>query len=97
MQDNYYRLFSRWEEEPVKKLNANAEKQRRYRDRQKLKGKKELRGYVTPEAQQCYQDLADKSGWTDSELLSNALRITYAAYKCGQIKLLNEWLKDHGR
>ena len=46
-------------------------------------------------AMQCYQELAEKSGWTDSELLSNALRVTYAAYRCGQIKLLNEWLKKH--
>lgn len=77
--------------------NPNAEKQRRYRERQKLKGKKEIRGYANAKALQCYQELAEKSGWTDSELLSNALRITYAAYRCGQIKLLNEWLKEHNR
>lgn len=79
----------------MKNTNANAEKQRRFRERQKQKGRKEVRGYVNPKAMLCYQELAEKSGWTDSELLSNALRITYAAYRCGQIKLLNEWLKKH--
>jgi hypothetical protein len=79
----------------MKNTNANAEKQRRFRERQKQKGSKEVRGYVNPKAMQCYQELAEKSGWTDSELLSNALRVTYAAYRCGQIKLLNEWLKKH--
>ena len=56
-----------------------------------------MRGYVTPQAMDCYKELSDKTKWTDSEMLSNALRITYAAYKCGQIKLLNEWLKDHNK
>jgi hypothetical protein len=77
------------------KMQANAEKQRRFRERQKQLGKHQVRGYVTQQAMQSYQEIADKTGWTDSEILSNALRITYAAYKCGQIKLLNEWLKDH--
>jgi hypothetical protein len=77
------------------KINPNAEKQRRFRQRQKELGKKQVRGYVTPLAMSCYEEIADKTGWTDSEILSNSLRITYAAYKCGQIKLLNEWLKDH--
>jgi len=77
--------------------SANAEKQKRFRDKQKEKGKKQVRGYVNPQAMDCYQELSDKTGWTDSEMLSNALRITYAAYKCGQIKLLNEWLKDHDK
>ncbi len=77
--------------------SANAEKQKRFRDKQKEKGKKQVRGYVSPQAMDCYQELSDKTGWTDSEMLSNALRITYAAYKCGQIKLLNEWLKDHDK
>ncbi|MGS2720134.1 hypothetical protein [Paraglaciecola aestuariivivens] len=75
--------------------SANAEKQKRYREKQKQIGKKQVRGYVTPQAMDCYTELSAKTGWTDSEMLSNALRITYAAYKCGQIKLLNEWLKDH--
>ena len=79
------------------KRSANAEKQKRFRDKQKDKGKKQLRGYVTPQARDCYKELSVKTKWTDSELLSNALRITYAAYKCGQIKLLNEWLKDHDK
>jgi hypothetical protein len=77
------------------KMQANAEKQRRFRARQKELGKRQVRGYVTQQAMQSYQEIADKTGWTDSEILSNSLRITYAAYKCGQIKLLNEWLKDH--
>jgi hypothetical protein len=77
------------------KRSANAEKQKRYREKQKQIGKKQVRGYVTPQAMDCYNELSGKTGWTDSEMLSNALRITYAAYKCGQIKLLNEWLKDH--
>lgn len=77
------------------KLAANAEKQKRYRQRQKELGRKQVRGYISQEATFCYKEISDKTGWTDNEILSNALRITYAAYKCGQIKLLNEWLKDH--
>lgn len=82
-----------------KKANpsANAEKQRRFRERQKAAGKKMVRGYVSPEAMQCYKEISDKTGWSDSEVLSNALRITYAAYKCSQIRLLNQWLKDQKR
>jgi hypothetical protein len=79
------------------KINPNAEKQRRFRQRQKELGKKQVRGYVTSQAMTCYQEISDKTGWTDSEILSNSLRITLAAYKCGQIKLLNEWLKDHDK
>jgi hypothetical protein len=79
------------------KVNPNAEKQRRFRQRQKDLGKKQVRGYVTSQAMSCYQEISDKTGWTDSEILSNSLRITLAAYKCGQIKLLNEWLKDHDK
>ena len=79
------------------KVNPNAEKQRRFRQRQKELGKKQVRGYVTTQAMSCYQEISDKTGWTDSEILSNSLRITLAAYKCGQIKLLNEWLKDHDK
>jgi hypothetical protein len=78
-----------------KNLSANAEKQKRFRLKQKELGKKQVRGYVTPLAMDCYKEICTKTGWTDSEVLSNALRITYAAYKCGQIKLLNEWLKDN--
>ena len=33
-----------------KKALTNAEKQKRYRARQKDSGKKEMRGYLTPEA-----------------------------------------------
>ena len=79
------------------KLNANAEKQKRFRLRQKELGKKLVRGYVSTQAMECYQEISEKTSWTDSEILSNALRITYAAYKCGQIKLLNEWLKDNNK
>ncbi|XOV77954.1 MAG: hypothetical protein ACFHVJ_13495 [Aestuariibacter sp.] len=74
---------------------ANAEKQKRFRDRKKAEGKKQVRGYLKPDAVQCYDELREKTGWTDSELLSNSLRVTYAAYKCGQIKLLNQWLKSN--
>ncbi|GAC14798.1 hypothetical protein [Aliiglaciecola lipolytica] len=76
---------------------ANAEKQKRYRQRQKELGHKHIRGYVSKDAMSCYEEIREKTNWTDNEVLSNALRITYAAYKCGQIKLLNEWLKDHKR
>lgn len=79
------------------KRTANAEKQRRFREKQKEKGKKLVRGYVTPAAMACYSEIAEKTNWTDSDILSNSLRITYAAYKCGQIKLLNEWLKDQDK
>lgn len=78
-------------------MQANAEKQRRYRERQREQGNKQIRGYLTPDAVKCYADIADKTDWTDNEILNNALRITYAAYKCGQIKLLNEWLKNNDR
>ncbi|WP_018981763.1 hypothetical protein [Salinimonas chungwhensis] len=83
----------------TKKINsqANADKQRRFRDKQREAGRKMVRGYVSPEATTCYDEMRDKTGWSDNEMLSNAIRIMYAAHKCGQIKLLNEWLKDHKR
>lgn len=74
---------------------SNAEKQKRYRERQKLKGKQELRGYLTPEAKECYKLISEQTGWSDGIILSNALRLTYAAYKNGQIGLLNNWLNKH--
>lgn len=77
------------------KANANAEKQKRYRERQKEKGHKQVRGYVDSQALECYENIQQVTSWTDSEILSNALKITYAAYKCGQIKLLNAWLKEN--
>lgn len=82
-----------------KKFNpyANAEKQRRFRDKQHEEGKKMVRGYVSPEAMQCYEELREKTGWNDNDMVSNAIRLMYASYKCGQVKLLNEWLKDHNR
>ncbi|MBD3584474.1 hypothetical protein HHX48_01855 [Salinimonas sp. HHU 13199] len=82
-----------------KKANpkANADKQRRFREKQREAGRKMVRGYVSPEAMRCYDEMRDKTGWSDNEMLSNSIRVMYAAYKCGQIKLLNEWLKDHKR
>lgn len=77
------------------RLKLNAEKQKRFREKQKAEGKKMVRGYIKPDALDCYEELREKTGWTDADLLSNSLRITYAAYKCGQIKLLNEWLKKN--
>ncbi len=59
--------------------------------------KKLVRGYVTPEAKACYDEIREKTDWTDSEAMSNAMRLMYAAYKCGQIKLLNEWLRKNNR
>ena len=75
--------------------SANALKQQRFRERQKAQGKKLVRGYITPQAMRCYKEISDVTNWNDSETLSNALRLTYAAYKCGQIGLLTKWLKDH--
>lgn len=74
---------------------SNAEKQKRYRERQKDKGKKEMRGYLSQEARQCYQLIAEQTNWSDSVILSNAVRLTYAAYKNGQIGLLNNWLNEN--
>jgi hypothetical protein len=71
---------------------TNAEKQQRFRDRQKGSGKKEVRGYLSEEAIECYAKINEQTDWTDSTILSNAIRITYAAYKNGQIGLLNNWL-----
>jgi len=80
-----------------KKLSANAEKQKRFRERQKALGKKLVRGYITKEAMENYQEIAEKTGWTDSDIISNSLRITYAAYKNGQIRFLNKWLQEDDR
>ncbi|WP_371372273.1 hypothetical protein [Thalassotalea aquiviva] len=74
---------------------TNAEKQKRYRERQKNVGKKEVRGYLSAEAMECYENISAQTGWTDSTILSNAMRITYAAYKNGQIGLLNNWLTEN--
>lgn len=71
---------------------SNAEKQKRYRERQKERGKQEMRGYLSPEAKECYKLISEQTGWNDSVILSNAVRLTYAAYKNGQIGLLNSWL-----
>ncbi|MEW6992296.1 hypothetical protein AADZ91_16625 [Colwelliaceae bacterium 6441] len=75
-----------------KKAFSNAEKQKRYRERQKERGKQEMRGYLSPEAKKCYQLISEQTGWNDSVILSNAVRLTYSAYKNGQIGLLNSWL-----
>ena len=82
---------------PSKKALSNAQKQKRYRERQKESGKRELRGYLTQEALSCYQEIQQKTEWTDSVLLSNAIRLMYAAHKCGQIGILNSWLTEHKR
>lgn len=76
---------------------TNAQKQQRYRQRQQQAGKKELRGYLTPEALLCYQEISAKTQWNDSQLLSNAIRLMYAAHKMGQVGLLNGWLTEHQR
>ncbi|WP_440877253.1 hypothetical protein [Thalassotalea sp. PLHSN55] len=78
-----------------KKAFTNAEKQKRYRERQKEHGKKEMRGYLSPEARECYKLISEQTNWSDSIILSNAVRLTYAAYKNGQIGLLNSWLNKH--
>jgi hypothetical protein len=74
---------------------TNAEKQKKYRERQKDKGKKEMRGYLSKEALVCYELIAQQTNWSDSIILSNAVRLTYAAYKNGQIGLLNNWLNEN--
>lgn len=78
-----------------KSPSSNALKQKRFRERQKAQGKKLVRGYITPQAMHSYKQISQITHWSDSEVLSNALRLTYAAYKCGQIGLLTKWLKDH--
>ena len=78
-----------------KKAMTNAEKQKKYRERQKERGKQEMRGYLSPEAKVCYQLISEQTNWSDSVILSNAVRLTYAAYKNGQIGLLNSWLKNN--
>lgn len=83
----------------MKKKSAlsNAEKQKRYRERKSSQGKKEVRGYLTPQAMACLKDIQEQTGWDDSTILSNAIRLTYAAQKCGQIKLLNGWLVENDK
>jgi len=75
-----------------KKAMTNAEKQKKYRERQKEKGMREMRGYLSQEALECYKLIAEQTQWSDSTIMSNAVRLTYAAYKNGQIGLLNSWL-----
>ncbi|MEI6893995.1 MAG: hypothetical protein V5789_05050 [Colwellia sp.] len=74
---------------------SNAEKQKRYRERQKERGLQEMRGYMSPEAKRCYKLISEQTNWSDSVILSNAVRLTYAAYKNGQVGLLNSWLKNN--
>ncbi|NQZ25137.1 MAG: hypothetical protein HRT55_02355 [Colwellia sp.] len=82
--------------QPLKKVAmSNAEKQKRYRERQKERGLQEMRGYMSPEAKHCYQLISEQTNWSDSVILSNAVRLTYAAYKNGQVGLLNSWLKNN--
>lgn len=80
-----------------KKMVANAEKQKRFREKQKALGKKLVRGYITPDAMENYKEIVEKTGWTDNDVISNSLRITYAAYKNGQIRFLNKWLQEDDR
>ena len=81
---------------PIKKVAmSNAEKQKRYREKQKERGLQEMRGYMSPEAKHCYKLISEQTNWSDSVILSNAVRLTYAAYKNGQIGLLNSWLKNN--
>ena len=81
---------------PIKKVAmSNAEKQKRYRERQKERGLQEMRGYMSPEAKHCYKLISEQTNWSDSVILSNAVRLTYAAYKNGQVGLLNSWLKNN--
>ena len=83
-------------EQPTKKVAmSNAQKQKRYRERQKERGLQEMRGYLSPEAKHCYKLISEQTNWSDSIILSNAVRLTYAAYKNGQIGLLNSWLKNN--
>ena len=42
------------------RAKANADKQRRFRERQKDAGKKLVRGYVSPEAKACYDEIKNK-------------------------------------
>ncbi len=78
-----------------KQALSNAEKQKRYRDKKAAQGKKEVRGYLTEEAQDCLSEIREMTNWDDSTILSNAIRLSYAAQKCGQIKILNAWLVKH--
>jgi hypothetical protein len=59
------------------------------------KKKQEMRGYLSPEAKVCYKLISEQTNWSDSVILSNAVRLAYAAYKKGQIGLLNSWLKNN--
>jgi len=87
--------YKEWTVTEKKAAMTNAEKQKRYRERQKERGKKEMRGYLSEEALVCYKLIAEQTQWSDSIILSNAVRLTYAAYKNGQIGLLNSWLNDN--
>ncbi|MFT5162378.1 MAG: hypothetical protein ACI9FJ_000954 [Alteromonadaceae bacterium] len=80
-----------------KQALSNAQKQKNYRDRKKGKGEEELRGYLTPEALECYKEIGEVTGWNDSKLISNAIRLSLAAYKCGQIGVLNGWLEKNNK
>lgn len=90
-----YTLRKNYDMTVKKKALTNAEKQKRYREKQKNTGKKEMRGYLSPEALECYKLISEQTNWSDSVILSNAVRLTYAAYKNGQIGLLNNWLTQN--
>lgn len=80
-----------------KKPLSNAQKQKNYRTRKKQRGETELRGYLTAQASESYQEISQVTGWDDSKLISNAIRLTLAAYKCGQIGGLNHWLEKNNK
>jgi len=66
-------------------------KQKHSRLKQKELGKKQVRGYVHLWRWIVIKRFALIRGWLYSEGYLNAVtQITYAAYICGQIKLLNE-------
>ena len=46
--------------ESKKNPRANADKQKRFRERQREAGKRQVRGYVTPEALSCYEEIQQK-------------------------------------
>ncbi|MFT7215196.1 MAG: hypothetical protein ACI8R8_000255, partial [Paraglaciecola sp.] len=43
-------------------MKANTEKKRRFHERKKQSGKHQVRGNMTQQAMQSYQEIADKTG-----------------------------------
>ena len=67
--------------QPKKNPRVNAEKQKRFRERQKAAGKKQVRGYVSPEALSCYEEIQQKM-WFDIFIntTSDHVKVYYSAY-----------------